>query len=343
MTDTSSLAGNLGRGAAQVGGTTVSNPNLLRSPASGTFDAGSPVRVFGGGALSCQGIDGVVVTGLATTAGIAGQDVLVQTSGLLTLTAAQWLAIIDDGGVNGQTLPLFPGVNYYVSGTNPGMITPSPPPTGVVLVDHNEGLQALTAQIMIGQATTPTTMLINIQYSTNGDNVSTFKTNDFVSSSDTFNLDQLAARAIVTPGYVTEDLSEQWISPGEDAIPGAALYVKHSDGKIYNGLATALASSSLMGLSSDGNFVSNPESPFSLSQIVQSGLLTLTLARWNAVTGAEAGGLVAGSYYYLSDATPGKLTTTAPVTTGHFVIRVGLAITPTTMSVQIGFPVVNAG
>jgi hypothetical protein len=47
--------------------------------------------------------------------------------------------------------------------------------------------------------------------------------------------------------------------------------------------------------------------------------------------------------YYLSDATPGFLTRTPPSTLTHFVIKLGLALSATTMLMQIGTPLVNHG
>lgn len=46
-------------------------------------------------------------------------------------------------------------------------------------------------------------------------------------------------------------------------------------------------------------------------------------------------GLTAGAFYYLSDATAGLMTTTAPTTTGSYVTRLGIAISTTEFELRI--------
>lgn len=65
-----------------------------------------------------------------------------------------------------------------------------------------------------------------------------------------------------------------------------------------------------------------------------SGNLTLSTSVWDAVTG-QTGGLTAGSDYYVSSATAGKITTTPPSTTGQFVQPVGTAVSTTEMKIHI--------
>lgn len=71
-----------------------------------------------------------------------------------------------------------------------------------------------------------------------------------------------------------------------------------------------------------------------------AGPLSLTTAQWDAVT-TQTGGLTLGVPYYLS-ATTGRLTTTAPSAGGTFVAPVGVALSHTTLMVQISFPVANS-
>ena len=58
----------------------------------------------------------------------------------------------------------------------------------------------------------------------------------------------------------------------------------------------------------------------------------LELPDWTGITGAAE--LAAGAVYYLSPAAPGALTATAPDTTGHYLTRVGLALSATTLAIQ---------
>jgi hypothetical protein len=70
--------------------------------------------------------------------------------------------------------------------------------------------------------------------------------------------------------------------------------------------------------------------------IVTHGELSATTGQWDAVTG-QSGGLTSGSVYYLSEATAGRLTTSAP-TTG-WVLTVGIALSTTKMKVNVLSPV----
>lgn len=72
--------------------------------------------------------------------------------------------------------------------------------------------------------------------------------------------------------------------------------------------------------------------------IQTDGVLAATTAQWDAVTGGT-GGLTAGTVYFLSAATAGKLTTSAPTSTGQYVVRIGKAISTTEMEITIGQPI----
>lgn len=64
-----------------------------------------------------------------------------------------------------------------------------------------------------------------------------------------------------------------------------------------------------------------------------SGNLTLTTGQWDAVVESGSGGLVAGTDYFVSEATAGKIKTTPPVT--GFVQCVGTGISATEMKIHI--------
>lgn len=65
------------------------------------------------------------------------------------------------------------------------------------------------------------------------------------------------------------------------------------------------------------------------------GPLDLTEAQWDVVTGGS-GGLTLGATYYLSAATSGRITSTAPVGGGTFVLPLGTALSSTTLMIQVG-------
>lgn len=60
---------------------------------------------------------------------------------------------------------------------------------------------------------------------------------------------------------------------------------------------------------------------------------SVDLADWTLVIGATS--LVPGSDYYLSDAAPGLLSDTAPVTRGSCVVHIGTALSTTKMDIEI--------
>jgi len=93
--------------------------------------------------------------------------------------------------------------------------------------------------------------------------------------------------------------------------------------------ANAAASANVAGLAATAG-----EKPGSVD-VQYAGPMTLTTAQWDFITG-QSGGLTPHAIYYLSAATAGKLTTTAPVSGGSFVTPVGFALNATTMMVQIG-------
>ena len=65
-----------------------------------------------------------------------------------------------------------------------------------------------------------------------------------------------------------------------------------------------------------------------------SGVVVLTTAQWDAAFGTS-GGLVVGTYYYLSAVTAGLGTSTAPSTVGQYDVELGLALSTTELLLRI--------
>ncbi len=75
------------------------------------------------------------------------------------------------------------------------------------------------------------------------------------------------------------------------------------------------------------------------SGVVQTdGVLSATTGQWDAITGGT-GGLTAGSIYYLSAATAGRLVDTATTAVGTFVVQIGKAISTTELEISIMDPI----
>lgn len=69
--------------------------------------------------------------------------------------------------------------------------------------------------------------------------------------------------------------------------------------------------------------------------VAVDGVLALTTTQWDAVFGTT-GGLAYNTDYFLSDATAGDGTVTAPSTVGHYVVKLGRAISTTELKITIG-------
>jgi hypothetical protein len=108
---------------------------------------------------------------------------------------------------------------------------------------------------------------------------------------------------------------------------GRAVYIFGADTvKLAN--ANAAGTKSVVGLVFDTSINSAAS-----GSIAVAGSVTATTGQWDSVTG-QSGGLTSGAKYYLSNATNGALTTTAP-TTGY-VAPVGVALSTTKMVLNIG-------
>ncbi len=69
-----------------------------------------------------------------------------------------------------------------------------------------------------------------------------------------------------------------------------------------------------------------------------NGILTATTGQWDAIFGTT-GGLTFKTRYYLSAATAGIATATAPSAVGQYVVELGIAISTTELKIDIGPPI----
>lgn len=113
-------------------------------------------------------------------------------------------------------------------------------------------------------------------------------------------------------------------SQGSAVVIGQAVYT-NSSGTFQLAQASSLGTRLVTGLVQDTAIASS-----AVGNVAIGGVLTATLAQWNAVT-LGSGGLVPGSKYWLSNTTAGGLTSVAP-TTGWLVL-VGKAISTTQMEI----------
>ncbi len=104
-------------------------------------------------------------------------------------------------------------------------------------------------------------------------------------------------------------------------------------GSVNKGQANASGTAKVIGLVRDASI-----GAAAVGTIQTDGILNATTAQWDAVAGTT-GGLTFGSLYFLSAATVGLLTATAPTTAGQLNVRVGRAISATEMVIGVEDPI----
>ena len=103
-----------------------------------------------------------------------------------------------------------------------------------------------------------------------------------------------------------------------------------SGGSVSPAQANASATQGVIGLVKDPSIASSAQ-----GNVQTDGGFTATTSQWDTVTG-QTGGLTPGAVYFLSAASPGKLTATAPTADGQYVVPVGKAFSSTLLDVSIG-------
>jgi hypothetical protein len=107
----------------------------------------------------------------------------------------------------------------------------------------------------------------------------------------------------------------------ENVSQGEALYLRSSDGQVGKAIASGTLDQAYVAGFADAS--------------KNAGETVKVL-----VTGMEAiAGLDAGDHYFLSAGTPGSITTTPPSTAGHYVVRVGEAVSGSEFSIQLEPPI----
>jgi hypothetical protein len=125
------------------------------------------------------------------------------------------------------------------------------------------------------------------------------------------------------------------------AVPGQPVFVGSASAP--GGITTVQPASATNGLGgSQVDGVVSAVNGDGTVQIQTSGVLTLTTAQWDAITGGS-GGLALGTTYYLDVFPSSGITGTAPATPAVFVSQVGVGLSATTMLVQLGEARQNLG
>jgi hypothetical protein len=111
-------------------------------------------------------------------------------------------------------------------------------------------------------------------------------------------------------------------------VIGAPVYASAA-GQVDKARANASGTASVVGLVYDASILTT-----AAGLIQTDGVVTATTGQWDAVAGTS-GGLTFNTKYYLSAATAGLLTATAPTTVGQYVCQVGIALSTTQMKLSI--------
>lgn len=114
--------------------------------------------------------------------------------------------------------------------------------------------------------------------------------------------------------------------------PGCPVYQKTTANQVDKARANAIGTSFVAGLTIASILTT------ATGTIRTTGPLTLTTGQWDAITGGS-GGLTAGSVYYLDPGTAGLLTLSPTDSTGNFLVKVGIALSTTTLLIQIAEPI----
>lgn len=126
------------------------------------------------------------------------------------------------------------------------------------------------------------------------------------------------------------DVISQTNDESSPIVIGAPVYNDAADG-VKKAKADAAGTTGVIGLVRDASITN------AVAGIIQTnGVLSATTGQWDAVAGTS-GGLTTGSLYYLSAATAGLITATAPSTVGQYVVVVGRAISTTELLLSAPF------
>ena len=118
-------------------------------------------------------------------------------------------------------------------------------------------------------------------------------------------------------------------------VIGSPVYVK-SNGHVDLAKANASGTTRVCGLVFDAAGIATTVA----GNVIIDGTMTATTGQWDAVAGTS-GGLTPGTIYYLSAATPGVLTSTAPSAATQFVMAVGIALSSTQMELLISEQIIS--
>lgn len=140
-------------------------------------------------------------------------------------------------------------------------------------------------------------------------------------------IEQLQAGDNILAGSTTQSFSA--INENAGAISQGQVVFVSSSGSVNLANNTSEATAKAIGVVEDASIASTAS-----GSVLTDG--TITVADWTAIAGAPT--LTAGSVYFL-DGVDGNITTIPPILAGSYVVRIGTAISTTTLEVSISRPI----
>jgi hypothetical protein len=142
-------------------------------------------------------------------------------------------------------------------------------------------------------------------------------------------LEQLqSGDTISVPSVTGGNTIQQTNDESGSIVVGTIVYNDAADG-VKKAKADASGTKSAVGLVASASIAAGAS-----GSIQTDGVISLTTAQWDAVFGTT-GGLAFGARYFLSAATAGLGTATAPSTVGQYVVEVGQALSTTELKINI--------
>jgi hypothetical protein len=145
-------------------------------------------------------------------------------------------------------------------------------------------------------------------------------------------IEQLQAGDTLDAPVSTSDAVQVQNGSASAIVIGTPVYVK-AGGQADKAQANASGTVQVLGLCADVSAAAAAN-----MNVQTDAILSATTTQWDAVAGGT-GGLTPGAVYWLSAATAGKLTATAPTNAGEFVVRIGTAVSSTELEISIEAPI----
>lgn len=140
-------------------------------------------------------------------------------------------------------------------------------------------------------------------------------------------LQELPASDTLDAAVSEVDVVSKVNDEGTDLLPGEPVYAFDANG-VKRARANADGTRKVIGFAKAAHVAGASGS------VQTNGVISLSTAEWDAVAGTT-GGLTVDAQYFLSSAAAGRMTGTAPSTSGNWVKPLGVALSTTELLINI--------